>query len=238
MSYMWLHFEIFSTNIVFFCFDANNRSTEWNKTWSVLENRLSPVRKHSFILNIYQSKMNNSSFECATWTAKDENLYRVFSYWVGGIAVILVAIVGIILNITGIGLILAFRLSKHNIFNHIIVFLFIVDSVFLFVKIIDVLVQNFNVKNKILIIMFPKFAYPMSAICLTLSVFLTVGVAHERYVAIKHLIVHNQQNSSAKYRRTKLMKYILPMLLCAIAFNVPKFFEAELEWPDIHRLVI
>ena len=175
--------------------------------------------------------MNNSSFECANWTAKDENLYRVFSYWIGGIAVIFVAIVGIILNVAGTCLILAFRLSKHNIFNHIIIFLFIVDSFFLFVKIIDVFVQNLNVKNKILTIMFPKFAYPVSAICLTLSVFLTVGIAHERFVAIKHLIVHSQQNSSAKFRRNKLMKYILPMVFFAIAFNIPKFYEAELEWP-------
>ena len=181
--------------------------------------------------------MNNSSFECATWTTKDENLYKVFSYWIGGISVIFVAVVGIILNVAGTCLILAFRLSKHNIFNHIIIILFVVDSLFLFVKIIDVLVQNLDVKNKILTILFPKFAYPVSAICLTLSVFLTVGIAHERFIAIKYLIVHSQQNSSAKYRRNKLLKYILPMLLFAVAFNLPKFFEADLEWTSMNRLV-
>ena len=189
-------------------------------------------------MKVFESlKMNNTTFECATWTDNDRNIYFGFSYWMGGIAVILVAIVGIILNLAGTCLIIAYRLSKHNIFNHLIIFLFIVDSFFLFVEIIVVLVQNLDVKNEMLTIMFPKFAYPMSAICLTLSVFLTVGIAHERYIAIKHLIVHSQQNSSAKFRRTKIIKYILPMLFCAIAFNIPKFFEAELEWPKRNRLV-
>ena len=173
--------------------------------------------------------MNNSSLDCAKWTEQNEETYKWFTYWFGGLVVISISVTGMLLNMAGACLILT-RLSKHNIFNHMIVFLFIVDTFFLFFNMLSVMQQNFNFNNRVLTIIFPKVSHPLSSVFLTLSVFLTVGVTHERFVAIKYLLVHNQQITSAKFRRTKLLKYILPMLFCAIAFNIPKFFEAELDW--------
>ena len=80
--------------------------------------------------------------------------------------------------------------------------------------------------------MFPKFTYPVWSISLTLSIFLTVGIAHERYIAIKYPIIHRQRMRSGKYRRITLMKYTVCVLLCAIIFNLPKFFEIEIDWRD------
>ena len=173
--------------------------------------------------------MNTSSLNCANWTEEIGHTYELFTYWFGGLAVIIVAIVGILLNLAGAFLILT-RLSKHNIFNHMIVILFIVDTLFLLFIMLSAITQNLRTNNRVLTIIFPKISHPLSSVCLTLSVFLTVGVTHERFVAIEHLIVRNQQIISAKFRRNKVLKYILPMLFCAVAFNIPKFFEADLEW--------
>ena len=173
--------------------------------------------------------MNNSSLDCANWTAQNRETYEWFTYWFGGLAVTIIAVTGMLLNLAGACLILT-RLSKHNIFNHMIVLLFIVDTFFLFFIMLSVMTQNLRFNNRMLTIMFPKVSHPLSSVFLTLSVFLTVGVTHERFVAIKYLLIHNQQITSAKFRRTKLLKYILPMVFSAIAFNIPKFFEAELDW--------
>jgi hypothetical protein len=67
---------------------------------------------------------------------------------------------------------------------------------------------------------------------------MTVVVAHERYDAIKKPIQHRQSMRSAKFVRTKFLKYFLIVSLFAIGFNIPKFFEVELEWVkeiDVHK---
>ena len=171
---------------------------------------------------------------CTERTVKETEMVEYFHYWVGGVAVSIISIIGILLNIVAIRLVMP-RLSFHHIFNHLIVTLFIVDSLCLFAAIGWATTMKMGFNIEFLILMFPKCTHPMSQICLTLSIFMTIGISHERFAAIKNPIIHRQNMMSAKFRRITLLKYLMPILLFAVLFNVPKFFETELNWKATKR---
>ena len=83
-------------------------------------------------------------------------------------------------------------------------------------------------RNKI----FPLEVRPLKKISFTWSIFMIVGIAHERCVAVKYPIQHRQNMMNDAFRRLYLLKYILPILFCGILFNIPKFFEAKICWTE------
>lgn len=170
-----------------------------------------------------------SSMNCPNFTSEDINMLNHAKYWVGGVSACAVSFTGIILNITAVCVLLT-RLSNRNNFNQLIVLLFLVDTMYLILSVLTTLQIRLGIENRTLTMIFPKFTYPVWSISLTLSIFLTVGVTHERYIAIKYPIIHRQRMRSAKYRRFNLLKYIVCVMLCAALFNVPKFFEIEIGW--------
>ena len=165
-------------------------------------------------------------------TEKDNELIFTFDFWVGSIAVCCVAIPGLLMNLTAICVLLT-RISIQNIFNHLLISLFVFDSIFLVINIAEVFHSQFGMVttvSKVYMILFPHFIWPLTGISLTASIFMTVGIAHERYVAIKWPIIHRQSMESAKFRHIKLAKYMMSTTVAAILYNIPLFFEAELKW--------
>ena len=192
-------------------------------------------KKHSFFKTHFKFDENvnltilNISLECPDWNDEDYETFERFHFWICCVGILSLSVVGTLLNVGGICL-LCRRLSSHNIFNELIVILLIVDSVYLmsqfFIKLMDV-----NPFNEFLSdIVVPVFIMPMSYLILTLSIFMILGIAHERSVAIRTPITHRQSMLSAKYRRVTLLKYMSIITVFAISFNLPKFFERELHW--------
>ena len=182
------------------------------------------------LLNVTQDPMTN--FSCPKFSAQQDFLLKNAKYWVGGVSVCAVSITGIILNLTAICAILLTRLSSRNNFNQLIAILFLLDTIYLVFSLLTTLQIRLGVDHRNLILIFPKFTYPVWNISLTLSIFLTVGVAHERYIAIKYPIIHRQRMRSAKYRRTNLLKYVVSAMTFAIIFNITKFLEIEIAWKE------
>ena len=154
-----------------------------------------------------------------------------FAFWVGGVAVCCVAVVGLVLNLLAIGVLFR-RYSTKNNFNQLITVLFLFDSMFLASLLSFAIHHHFNLYTEIQVLLSPYFLNPITNISLTTSVFMTVGIAHERYTAVKYPIQHRQSMKSTKTRILNLIKYILPIPICAIVFNIPKFFEAEIKWVE------
>ena len=173
--------------------------------------------------------IENYILQCTARTVEETEMIEHFNYWVGGVAVKSVSIIGILLNIVAIRQVIP-RLSTQHIFNHLIVTLFAVDAMCLIIAIAWSSTQKMGWNIEFLIIMFPKFTHPLSQIVIFLSIFMTVGISHERYVAIKSPITHRQKMLSAKFRRITLMKYLLPIFFFAVSLNVNKYFELELNW--------
>ena len=182
------------------------------------------------MLNVTQDPMTN--FSCPHFSTQQDFLLKNAKYWVGGVSVCAVSITGIILNLTAICAILLTRLSSRNNFNQLIAILFLLDTIYLVFSLLTTLQIRLGVDHRNLILIFPKFTYPVWNISLTLSIFLTVGVAHERYIAIKYPIIHRQRMRSAKYRRTNLLKYVVSAMTFAIIFNITKFLEIEISWEE------
>ena len=166
---------------------------------------------------------------CPEWTPHDHNLVKSVQYWLGGVVVCCLSIPGILVNVIAIYLLYS-SVSIQSTFNSLLISLFTFDSLYLFFETIETFRRRFEMVTRLHIIVLPQFTYPMIFICLSASIFMTVGVAHERYDAIKNPIRHRQLMTSAKYRRKKIVLYILLVCLLAFGFNIPKFFEVELKW--------
>ena len=171
----------------------------------------------------------SSPIYCPIWTKHDRDIVDFFEYWFGGVAVCCLSVPGIILNLTAIFVLLT-RVSINTTFNSLLISLFSMDSFYLFFETIETFRRRFHLETKLHTILVPKLTYPMIFVSLSASIFMTVGVAHERYAAIKRPIQHRQFMTSAKYRRKQIVLYVLTVCLLAIVFNMPKFFEIELKW--------
>ena len=189
---------------------------------------LSSPQNNDSLLVINETNIS-TTIHCPSFTEQDGMILVQFRYWVGGVMVSIVSITGFLLNLVAICVLLT-RLSNHNNFNHLMVILFVLDSLYLLLSMITTIQRRFGLKNRTITILYPKFTYPISSISLTLSIFMTVGMAHERYIAIKHPITHRQRMTSAKFRRINLLKYMILIVFLAVGFNISKFFEAELVW--------
>ena len=59
---------------------------------------------------------------------------------------------------------------------------------------------------------------------------MTCAIAWERYVAVHYPLDYNQAMNDVHSIRKRLLKYVGPCMVLAIVFNIPKFFEAKVEY--------
>ena len=178
---------------------------------------------------------NNTMLDCPNLTSEDKQFLEMFNYWIGGVVISCVAVPGLIMNLVAICVLLR-SVSNRNNFNPLIAILCIFDSAFLALEMVDVLRKYFNAKSIVLMLLFPKFIYPLREIAFTSSIFMTVAIAYERYSAITFPFQHLQLLRSRKCRRMALIKYILVVSATAIIFNIPKFFETQVEWKNVNDI--
>ena len=184
----------------------------------------------NFSPNLSSTSDDVSSLKCPHLTNEDKQLYNSFSYWVGGVGISCVAIPGLCLNLIAICVLIKSASQTKNTFNPLIASLCGFDSVFLLLDLIDAFRKYFNFENSILIILFPHVIYPIRNMAFTASIFMTMAIAYERYSAIKYPIQHYQLLRSRKFRRKMLLRYISIVIIFAMVFNLPKFFETKIQW--------
>ena len=67
---------------------------------------------------------------------------------------------------------------------------------------------------------------------ITGSIFMTVAIAWERYVAVHYPLDYNQAMNDVNAIRKRLLKYVGPCLILAFLFNILKFFEANVKYEE------
>ncbi|XP_040573069.1 FMRFamide receptor [Lepeophtheirus salmonis] len=153
-------------------------------------------------------------------------------FWVEGVILGIVAVLGIIGNILTI-IVLA-RISLNNVFNQLILALCVTDCFFNVFSLIEYSAKKafgfISYDTPIYKDLWPKFIYPLHNITFTCSLFITLSVAIERYIAVCHpfLIHHRFQNSQRSVKK-RTCQYLLPTILGSILVNVPKFFEFKVK---------
>lgn len=71
---------------------------------------------------------------------------------------------------------------------------------------------------------FAYFGYQFQSFAIVASIFMTVVLALERFLAITRPIeYHNAIQGLNPWRR--VMNYVIPVVVCSAVFNIPKFFE-------------
>ena len=183
-------------------------------------------------INIIKDNISTDNIICPEWNENDGNLVNAFQYWLGGVAVCCLSVPGILINVITIYILYSKVYKSYTTFNSLLISLFTFDILYLFFETIETFRRRFHLETTFHLLILPKFTYPMIMISLSASIFMTLGVAHERYNAIKAPIRHRQLMTSAKYRRKNIILYILIVCLLAFGFNIPKFFEVELKWEN------
>ena len=181
---------------------------------------------------------NNTEIDCPPDYSEFE---KTFLFWVDGVAICSVSIPGLLLNVIGIFIITKHK-SMHNIFNYLLISLFIFDSSYILVTMLN---QSFmkqfgvafpnHVLPKYYLLIYPHLMHPLKHISFTASIFMTVTISYERNLAISKPIQHRISMESKRTRRLKLFLYILLVVLASIIFNIPKFMEAEIRNEEFNR---
>ena len=185
-------------------------------------------------MNITNIETLNSTLElkCVDYSDWEKILVEEIEYYVEGVALCTVAIIGLLANIATI-FILFKQKSSENTFNSLLICLFLFDAVILLTGILWSFQAYLELFSTAQIILYPILIYPLKNISMTASIFMTVAIAHERYDAIRQPVQYRQMMIDLDVRRKHFMKYILTIVLISLIFNVPKFFEIKIQWIHI-----
>ena len=183
---------------------------------------------------------NNTTFDafinCPIFSEEDEIFLKMFSFWVEGVIQTICAIFGIFGNI--IASIIITRKEMRNSFNLLLVSLACFDSTYLLGSILESIRKPnaFGVSSEVHIMLFPYLLYPANQIAISGSIFMTVAIAWERYIAVHYPLDYNQAMNDSNAVRKRLLKYVGPVLILAIVFNLGKFFEGKVVYKGIYYI--
>ena len=168
---------------------------------------------------------------CPTITNTSNNIVNELAFWIGGVSNCTIGVLGFLINLVSAYVLLTNPFLK-NTFNKLLCNLLIIDNFCLFFILVEVISKKFSTihKSSSYNLLYPYLFHPFRNISLTSSIFMTIGIAHERYRAIQFPLAHHQTRGSSGTRRILLLKYTLTVVLLATLINIPKFFEAELDW--------
>ena len=152
----------------------------------------------------YQVNFTNGSDNyCGAQPAEEDyELYGTMSLVIAGYGNIVLAVFGIIANILAI-CIFSKKSFKSN-FNNLLIALAVCDLLFLILSIAESTRSTFqehrsnssSVAGQAIFLhhlLFPYFLYPLHNILLSASIFMTVSISIERYLAIFHPLVYRNR---------------------------------------------
>eukprot|EP00092_Neocalanus_flemingeri_P036969 GFUD01040248.1.p1 GENE.GFUD01040248.1~~GFUD01040248.1.p1 ORF type:complete len:384 (+),score=91.46 GFUD01040248.1:150-1301(+) len=187
------------------------------------------------------SEANTSEVElvvnCSEGTEDDYVLLGNIDMLVGGYGTIGLATLGVCANILAIS-VFCKKSFKSN-FNNLLIALAVFDLLFLVVCITESVRRTFEdadansssfsgFATQVHHHLFPYFLYPLHNILLTCSIFMTISISIERYLAIFHPLVYRNRSYS-----WNLSCHILPVLALSVIINIPKFFESGVVYDTI-----
>ena len=157
------------------------------------------------------------------------NFYEHYSWWLGGIASIVLATFGLLFNTISVYILCDRRLTS-SFFNTMLACLAVVDNSFLFIRICVTMVMQFmelspTPSEGIHLSVFIYLLHPAQSFFMTCSIYITIELAWERYTSISNPHLHHLRQMQGKGIRTFL--YIMPVVMLSTIFNIPKLFERQ-----------
>ena len=171
--------------------------------------------------------MNNSSSAAGCLPDAEDNmlLYEHLSFWLEGVVESAICATGLVANGVAIGVLCSKKMS--SIFNRLLVCLTVCDSLFILCCVLEA-VRKFFASTDAHQVVFVHFLYQLQNVALTCSIYMTLMLSVERYLAVSRPIeYHIMVNASGANPWRRVLAYVAPTVLLGALFNLPKFFELE-----------
>ena len=128
------------------------------------------------------------------------------------------------------------RKALRNFFNQLLVVLSVYDIVYCFTMMLESLTK-LGLDSAFHTLLFPHFLYPLGSISMTGSIYMTMVVGIERYIAVhqptRRLPSQLTMVATGSCTHTKrLLKYVVPTTIISLLFNLPKFLESRLVYEN------
>jgi len=177
--------------------------------------------------NISEDFNNFTSKFCPSVTDTQIDLLLVFSFLLEGVLQMVISMLGVLGNIASIFILT--RPELRSCFNKLLAVLASYDLLYLITMLLESL-RRLGLETNPQILMFPYILYPLNSIAMTGSIFMTVGVATERYIAVYYPLYYHKILTDTTSHRGHLLTYLLPITFFAVLFNIPKFFESKVSY--------
>ena len=146
-------------------------------------------------------------------------------FWFEGVFFMSFGVIGLISALTTVGILTTRELRSH-LFYQLLITLAILDILYI---LCSVPTYSFDIfkwfhNNKTFHHVVSKFLYPLTPVTLHATIFLTIALTLERYIAVHRPFWFRNINTSFN-TCCRLAMYVLPAILLSFAFNYPKFSE-------------
>ena len=156
-------------------------------------------------------------------------------YWVKGVSILVISIIGICLNTATIGIIFPKKRrdrqqqrekkEDHSIFDVLVVAFFTSDTIFLMIQVLISLLNHILcLSSKEWKIVYMKVLFPLWNIFLANSVFMTVALSIERYISLIHPNAYDTLLERATSRCVNYLLFVVPITIFTVLYHIPSFF--------------
>lgn len=158
--------------------------------------------------------------------------YKLFEFWSNGILLNVVGVLGILGNI--LSMIILSRPQMRSSINYLLIGLARCDTVLILTSIllfgVPAIYPFTGYLRYYYLRLLPEISrvvYPLAMSAQTASVYLTLTVTLERYVAVCHPL---RARALCTYGRARI--YVIVIIIFSICYNIPRFFEVQLKQHD------
>ena len=170
-----------------------------------------------------------TSLNCPEATFEELSTLSLLSFLLDGVFRFIISSLGICGNAASIFILT--RRELHGFFNQLLVVLVMFDLVYLITTMLESMVK-LGIESDIHTYLFPYLLYPLNAISMMGSIYMTMAVGLERYIAVYHPIEYSMVANDVSSHTKRLIKYVAPITLFSIFFNIPKFFESQVVYEN------
>ena len=181
----------------------------------------------------------NENFSCGkwNWTESEVKFEIVFGWWIHGVVSIVIGIFGIIVNFLFF-YVLTSRAFCHSLFNKLIASLTLSDTIFLLCSVYDSFrLHILDFEYCSILGYLQLMVYPLRKISMCFSIYLTIVLSFERFMAVTNPIHHRNRDIGNTSCVKELLKYITPVIVVSfIIFGCPQFFAFRMTKTSRHDI--